>query len=65
MKTITKDQIQAVGDSALTWIETQLGQGWLAKTLIDPLLEGLRSKWDASGAADVAKLLTDMGWTVE
>lgn len=63
-KTITKDQIQAVGDSVLTWVETALGGGWLASKLVVPLIEGIRQKWDSAGAADVAKLLTDLGWTV-
>lgn len=61
---VTKVQSQAVGDAVITWVETKLGEGWVAKALFDPLLEGLRSEWDETGAADVAKLLTDLGWTV-
>lgn len=61
---VSQGQIQAVGDAAFTWLEDRLGQGWLATTLVDPLIEKIRGSWDAQGVPFVASLMSDLGWTV-
>ena len=57
-------QIQAAGDATIDWLESQLGQGWLATTLVDPLLEKVRAQWEVNGVPKVTQILTDLGWTV-
>ena len=62
MKTITKVQIQAVGDNTITWIESKFTG--IVSLMLKPALEQIRAEWDTVGVAKVAQLLTDLGWQV-
>ena len=58
--TITQEQIQAVGDQIVVWAESKFGTGPIATEVASHV----KAYWDATGVAEVSKLLTDAGVTV-